>query len=388
MNKTARLEIINEIKGELLMKKIRIAIITKDLIINGVSSVIMNYSKRINNNFEITIFAGNPIAEVHRSTCEEHKIKIVETPRKRNFLRYLIFMKKALKKNKYDIVHIHCNSATSALELLIAFINGIKIRVTHCHNTTCEHKIIHYLLKPLMLKLATNRFACGNDAGKWLYGKKKFIVINNSFNTEEYKMNIANRKEIRKELGISDDEILIGHVGRFNDQKNHPFIIEVFNTLMDIKSNYKLLLVGTGPNFEEIKSIINKNKYRNNIILYGETTEVDKLYDAMDIFFLPSKYEGLVVVLLEAQIKGLQCIVSTKVSEEGIISKNNVKRIDLEKSPEQWAEEIIKITLNSTSERESFIDRNKTEVNRYDYDNDRSNHRTGERRYFRYILPG
>ena len=330
----------------------------------------MNYCKNLDKEkFDITIFASNPIAEKHRLSCIENGIKLEVVPSKNNdgLLKYILFLLKRLSKKNFDIVHVHGNSATIICELLIAKIKGIKVRISHSHNTTCDHKIIHKLLQPLLCSLSTLKYACGIDAGKWMYGKKDFKVIPNGFLVDNFKFNQYNRKIIREKLNV-DDKIVIGHVGIFTEQKNHNFIIEVFESIAEQDERYVLLLVGAGPKYNEIKEKICKSKYKERIILYGESNNVKELYDAMDIFLLPSKYEGLVVVLLEAQVEGLKCIVSDKVSEEGFFN-SEVLSISLDESIQKWKEIIMNTQINSIKQRKDFLKNNLVSVKKYDIKN-------------------
>ena len=353
-----------------MKNRIRIAYITKNLRINGISAVLMNYSKELDKKkYEVTIFSGLPISEVHKKTCDDYGIKLIETPQKKNFIKYYLIFFKNISKKKYDIVHFHCNSASITPELLIVALKGIKIRIAHSHNTTCDHRFAHFLMKPIMNRMLTYRFACGKEAGKWLYGKqKKFDVINNGFDTEKYRFNSKSRQETRKKLGYKD-EIVIGHVGRFNELKNHDFLLDVFEQLIKKDDRYRLLLIGNGPNYEHIKERINKEDCTDKIIMYGETNNVKELYDAMDLFVLPSKHEGLVVVLLEAQINGLNCLVSDSVSNEGFINDTSVRTLSLAEPIEKWVNEIRNTKYHTETQRGSFIENNTTNVNRYEIKN-------------------
>lgn len=321
--------------------RIRIAYITKNLNINGISTVILNYCKNINKNkFTITILAGSPIADTYCKEFNKIGVEIIELPNKiEKNKKYYWTLFKELSSKKYDQVHIHGNSATLTIELIIACIKGIKVRFVHCHNSTCNHKKIHYLLKPIFNKLCTYGFACSNMAGKWLFTKNNYSIIPNGFDTHKFVFNDKFRNEIRKKLNIDDNQLLIGHVGRFNEQKNHPYLLEIFKHVGKVNKDAILLLVGSGPDFVKIKEMIYSHPYKDRIILYGETNEVEKIYSAMDIFVFPSIYEGLGIVLLEAQISGLKCITSNVIPEEAYITENIVS-LNLE-NPKEWADEII-----------------------------------------------
>ena len=361
------------------MEKIKIAYITKNLRINGISTVLMNYCKSLDKEkFDVTIFAGNPITDKHKKSCEENGIKLVVVPSKGNkkIIKYIFFLLKNISKKKYDIVHVHGNSATIICELLIAKIKGIKIRVSHSHNTTCNHVLFHKLMQPLLNRLSTVKYACGYDAGVWMYGHKNFDILPNGFVVNNFAFNLENRKKNRNLLNV-EDKIVIGHVGIFTDQKNHSFILDIFNEIAKQDERYVLLLIGGGPKYNEISEKVNNSKFKDRILLYGETNNVKELYDAMDIFLLPSKYEGLVVVLLEAQVEGLPCIVSDKVSAEGFFN-SDVSVVALEKSPYEWANVITNVDLKGESCRYEYLKENAESIKRYDI---RSNVKILENRY-------
>ena len=215
------------------MKKIKIAYLTKDMPVNGISTVIMNYCRHLDKDkFEITIFSGPPVVEQYSKECEKLGIKIIETPPKKsgNPLKYYMFLLKNINKKKYDIVHIHGNSATITIELFITLLKGINNRIAHCHNTQCDSFKVHKTLKPILKKIYTHGFACSKEAGEWMFGNKPFEVLPNGFITEKFKFNKEKRDKVRKKLKI-EDKFVIGHVGMFNDQKNHPFILKVFENV-------------------------------------------------------------------------------------------------------------------------------------------------------------
>lgn len=343
-------------------KKISVAMIAGNLEINGISSVIMNYCTHMDlNAFDVTILAGATIAESHRNLCRKTGIKVIELPnRKSSTLTYIKELDKELGKNHFDIIHMHGNQASMALELFLGWKHHIKIRIAHSHNTTCQNIKLHKLMKPFFNLLCTHRFACGELAGKWLFDNKPFFIIPNGFETEKFIFNEHYREDIRKELSI-EGKFVIGHIGRINDQKNQTFLLDIFTEVAKHNENAILLMVGIGPKLEEIKKIVNKHQYRDRIILYGETTTPEKIYAAMDLFVFPSKYEGLPVTLLEAQINGLPCIISDVITKEAILSKQ-VKMLSLNDTIETWA---LNINSVKTVERVKFYVQEQENISKY-----------------------
>lgn len=348
------------------MKKIRIAYLTKDLSVNGISSVIMNYGKNIDKTkFEITIFSGNPIVDQYKKICEEQHIEIIVTPAKdiKNPLKYYSFLMKNINRKKYDIVHIHGNSATITIELLIALIKGVKVRIAHSHNTTCNHSKIHKILKPLLQIICTNRLACGIEAGEWMFKKGTFEVINNAIDVQKFLFNEECRKKYRKKYNL-DDKIVIGHVGVFNYQKNHEYLIRIFERLCKEDNKYYLVLIGEGEKYNEIKQMVKKKKIDNNILFVGRTSQVNEWLNAMDIMLMPSRFEGLPLALIEWQANALPCLVSNKVTSAAKIT-NLVEFLPLENNEDAWCTKIKSTKIKNRKSDTEYV-KSKLELAGYD----------------------
>lgn len=264
--------------------------------------------------------------------------------------------------NEYKIVHCH-RDALCTVYLKQAKKANIPIRIAHSHNTDIiENKnfkgyikiLIKNILKKNINKYATNFFACSKDAGLWLFGKKiadeNLIIIKNGINLEkyEYSKNIA--ENIRSELKIDKETFLIGHVGRFDLQKNHRFLVEIIKELDGKIDNYKVVLVGDGILKNEIQDLTVRYKLKDRFLFLGIRNNIDELMMAFDLFLFPSLFEGLPLVLIEAQSTGLKCIISDNISEEvdmnvGLIEKNNICDIRL------WIEKIKNVYLNVDFDR-------------------------------------
>lgn len=347
------------------MKKIKLLVVLKNFEINGISMVVMNYCKNMDlSKFEVTIAVGKPINNTFVKTCENLGINIIELPKKKSISYYLEFYKK-IKKNYFDIIHVHGNSSLMFFELLIGLFKGIKVRIAHCHNSSCANITLHKIFLPLFKMVANNNFACSDLAGKWLF-KDNYTVIPNGFEVDKFKFNKEIRKKVRKELNLDDNAFVIGHVGRFNSQKNQRYMIELLKKLD--KKNVYLLLVGDGPDFKDISKEISDLKL--NIILYNETTCPQNLYSAMDLFILPSKYEGLGIVLLEAQINGLDCIVSSNVPSSAKIT-NNVEFLELENYP--YSKWIKSLKTSIKNKNRNNVDINDPLIQNYNIKNNVNN---------------
>lgn len=346
-------------------EKIKIAMVTNHFGITGISTVILNYCKELEHHkYDLTVIAGQPIAEENRKECTENGIHLIELPsRHQESAKHYVGLWKVLKKNHYDIVHVHGSSSMMAIELTIAKLVGEKIRIAHSHNTMCPNMKVHKILNPYFRKIYTKALACGKLAGDWLFGENEFEILPNGFHTELFAFDEAERKRVRKELDI-EDKLVVGHIGRFNEQKNQAYLIKVFEQVAKVRSDAVLLLVGTGPDFDKIKGIVENSLYKNRIILYGVTKETRAMYSAMDVFALPSKYEGLPVVLLEAQITGLPCIVSDKVTKE--VDFSEIQWLSIDDSPESWAKVISQTVTRSNTQRRDYRRNHIAQIECYD----------------------
>lgn len=344
-------------------KKISLAMIANDLNINGISTVIANYCMNIDlSRFDITVIAGAPIDVSYKRQFDIQGVHYVELPaRKTSAKMFYRALYKEFKNKEYDIVHVHGNSATITIELLIAWLNGIKVRIAHCHNSTCDNKRMHRMMLPLFKRLCTNGLACSILAGKWLFENGKYEVLPNGFYTERFCFDENARKSVRSELNL-DEKYVIGHIGRFNNQKNHTFLLEVFTEIAKEREDAVLLLVGNGPNYNKVMQIIDNHPFKDRIVVYGETSETEKIYAAMDVFAFPSKHEGLGIVLLEAQINGLKCVVSDVIPQEVIIS-DQIILLSLDDDVSEWKDEILKA---EPLDRKELYNRNQEKILKYD----------------------
>lgn len=301
---------------------------------NGISTFILNsaiiLSKR---GIHVTILAPNLVDTALKSKLKQNNIQLKQiTNRKHQPLNYFNKLRKFLRKERFDIVHVNGNSTTMAIELLAAKLSKVKLRIAHSHNTTTQHPVINKLLRPLFEFSVNGRLACNEAAGKWLFRSKTFVVIPNGINLLEYKFDVNKREKIRKDLGINKKEILLGHVGEFNYQKNQIFLIQLLKRL---PSNYKLVLIGQGENLENLRRKVKEQYLNNRVVFTGVIDNVADYLDAMDVFLLPSKFEGQPFVLIEATASGLNCIVSSAVSPENDLV-TNLKFVDL-KDMKQWS---------------------------------------------------
>ena len=252
--------------------------------------------------------------------------------------------------HKYAIVHAQLD-CMSSLPLRSAKERGVPIRIAHSHNSR-QDKDMKYPLKMICKKdikrEATDLFACGVEAGKWMFGTDNFTVVPNGIDVDSFAFKPNRRRDVRESLGITDNEIVIGHVGRFQPQKNHWFVVRAFQQLHESVPESVLLLVGDGPLREKVERKAQDFGCEDAIRFLGARDDVPDLMQAMDVFFLPSLYEGLPLVLLEAQAAGLTCVISDTIPKDCDLPGSHLCRFSLEEPLEVWAEAL----MSSARERE------------------------------------
>lgn len=304
------------------MGKIKVCHVVSGLKAGGVESMIYNYCSRLDKNkYEFHLLYQHEPSQKNIDEFEEIKFKLKRVPSKiKHPLKNYIETLKYLKNNSIDVVHCHM-TLMNFIPLIAAKKLKVPIRICHSHNSDVRDKkffvrIIENLLKKICKKNATHLIACGIDAGKYMYGKKKFVVLNNALDLDKFKFDIKNRKKIRKKYHIKDDEIVIGHIGRFTKQKNHKFIIELFNELNQNSDKYKLILIGDGELKLEVEELVRKYKLDEKVIFTNIIDNTNEYYSAFDIFILPSLWEGLPVVGIEVQVNGVSCIFSDNIDKK------------------------------------------------------------------------
>lgn len=251
-------------------------------------------------------------------------------------------------KEEYNIVHIHSGSTFALMYISkIAKTSGVKNVIVHSHCggfKNLKYRIVKLISIPYLLKYPTNYYACSKLAAEWKFPKSiiknnKYKILKNAIDTEKLFYSEEIRNKVRKELNI-ENKFVVGHIGRFSIQKNHSFIIDVFNEILKKNENSVLLLIGTGTLQEEIKEKVKNLKIEDKVMFLDLRDDINELLNSMDVFLLPSFFEGLPVVGIEAQATGLPVYTSDRVTKE-LPLEDLVKYYPLELSPEKWAENIL-----------------------------------------------
>lgn len=301
----------------------KVLMISNNLDLNGISSVIMNYIRNINlNKLQIDVFAGEPINE---NFCDELTdlgcVIYKQLDRHEHAFSYYKNLFQVLINNKYDAVHVHTNSCTCIIELAIAKLTCVKKRIAHCHNTQCEHPIVHKLGYPLFSLLYTHGLACSKEAGEFLFKKNNFVVLKNGIDLDKFSFSPLMRDKLRHELGIPKDAYVIGHVGYFNEQKNQMFLVNVLEMLLSHNTNFYLVFVGVGSKQDIVRNRLRELGIINNAFFLNNRYDTNSLYSVFDCFCFPSIFEGFGIAVIEAEANGLPCVVSEKVPK--VINLNN-----------------------------------------------------------------
>ncbi len=332
------------------MKKIRVLNVVTKMNAGGIETLLMNFYRK----FDRTKIQFDFLT--HRSEKGFYDDEIVElggklynvppiNPFKHN--KYLNALDDFFNEHKtYKIVHSHINTY-SMYPLRAAMKAGVPVRIAHSHiaNVPLDLKTPFRVYTKLKLKeYSTHNFACSEMAGKWLFGPKaiskdNFKVINNSIDASKYVYEETIEKRIRNKMEIGG-KFVIGHIGRFNKQKNHVFLIDVFKEIHKRNPNSVLMLIGEGELYDAIRKKVENLNLTESVIFTGVRSDVHELLQAIDVFVFPSIYEGLGIVVVEAQAAGVRCIVSENIPDEAFIT-DLIEKVSLKKGPEKWAEIIL-----------------------------------------------
>ena len=305
----------------------------------GIEKVILDIKNNLNNNYKIDI-----LSFVNKSN---YNIKSLLYKNYRNFFIRNILgifkLKNYFKYNQYDIIHIHCYNSFGLIYAYIAYKYNKSI-IIHAHNSNIDKDffyikhIINNIVKLLFKSSKYKYLAVSKESSKFCFNNVNSIIIPNGIDYNKYNFNYKNRIKYRKLFNIKDEETVIGHIGRFEYQKNHEFIIDLFNKINNINNNYKLILIGEGSLKEKIICKINKLNLDKNVIILDNRSDIDKLINMIDIYIHPSIYEGFGLTIIENEINGKYVYVSSIVDKNTKIS-NRIKYINLDIN--LWVKEII-----------------------------------------------
>lgn len=334
------------------MKKILVGFIM-DGRAGGIDKYLLNFLKKVSNEEVRLDFLTNEIdpelkEELHKFHSNLYAISNLKHP-----VSQYRQVRRLIKAGRYDTVYLNISTAIDCITAIAAKHAGVKRRIIHSHSSgnDCESalkrnvfNLIHKFCRLFLYKYGTEFYGCSEKAGEWLFPEKivysdAFHVIHNAVDREKYEYSVEKREEIRRKLGITD-QFVLGHVGNFCYQKNHYFLLDVFEEVYKKNPNSILLLAGDGVRFEQVKKLICEKYLEDAVKLLGRRSDADYLYQGMDAFILPSNFEGLPIAGIEAQSAGLPCFMSDEITKESRITEN-CYFIPLKAGAKQWAVEIL-----------------------------------------------
>ena len=353
------------------MSKIKILFVVPSLrLCNGVASFVMNYFRAIDKSkFQIDfLISSNTEYSVYFDEIKKYDSKIY-CMNKINLKNGVKGIKNFFKEHGKDYDIIHCNVLNSGLfYLYYAKKYGIKTRILHSHVTKTSDvkfkEIINNCILKLSIRNATDFCACTEDAGKAIFKNRQFHIIYNALDLNRFAYNDNARSKLRKKYNISDDDVVIGNIGRFCNQKNQLRLLEVYNKFK-IKNKYtKLFLIGNdGPLKDKINNFVEENNLKNDIIIAMSQSNIEDYYQMFDMFILPSVYEGLGIVLIVAQKSGLPCIVSNYVPFEANVT-DYYYSVNLEDDDNVWINKIENVIKKDLK----YLDRKNVKFSNNNYD--------------------
>jgi len=323
---------------------LRVAHVVGKMVGGGVESVVMNYYRHIDRDrIQFDFIADRDSTLVPRDEIEALGGRVIAVPPYQQLAEYIPALISTFRANKYVIVHSHLN-ALGVFPLLAATLAGVPVRIAHSHSTAGGGELLRNVLKnslrPFSRVFATHFFACSRQAGEWLFGAKAVergdvTILLNAIELASFAYDPAARERLLGELGLSG-HFVVGHVGRFINQKNHAFLIDMFADLVSREPAAALLLVGDGELRPQVEQKVRRLGLADRVRFVGIRQDVADLYQAMDVLVVPSFYEGGPIVAVEAQAAGLACLCSSACSP-GVALLDTTRFLSLEQGAASWA---------------------------------------------------
>ncbi|OZG66570.1 glycosyltransferase [Bifidobacterium eulemuris] len=334
----------------------RILIInTAGMGVGGITTHMLSYLREVISDFpqtSVDIVVTGVRDENMLQQFRDIGCNLIEFPdRKAATTSYLFKLRLLMRRNAYDVLHVHGNSATMALELLCGAMCRISTRIAHCHNSLSGHMRLHKVLGPVFRASYTKAFACSQQAGEWLFGQDGFTVLPNALNLSLYRFDQATRVECRSQLGIQDHTMLMGHIGNFNNQKNQTFVLDVFQTYRNQHNrDAALVFIGIGEKRAAVQAKAERLGLSGCVFFLGIRNDIPRWLQAMDCFVFPSSWEGFGTVIIEAQATGLPALISSK-APEAVKCSENCQFEDPAHSALEWADKVDKLLKMQTKRR-------------------------------------
>lgn len=327
-----------------MVASIRVAHVMGKMVGGGLESVVMNYYRHIDRSrvqFDFIVDGDSTL--VPRGEIESLGGRVFTVPPYQHVFAYQRALTALFREQGWTIVHSHEN-ALSVFPLCAARRAGVPVRIAHSHSTSGKGEPMRNAMKWILRRFSnvypTHRMACSRHAGEWLFGKgAEFDVLYNAIELDRFRFNPHVRAEVRAELGIPDGVLAVGHIGRFVAQKNHVFLLDVFEGVVRGGLDAVLVLAGDGPLRSEVECRVRELGLSDKVCFLGQRGDANRLYQAFDVFCLPSLYEGFGIVAVEAQVSGLPCVLSTEVPVEVGVG-GECLFFDLKESIDCWVDAV------------------------------------------------
>lgn len=352
----------------------RILCIVASMDTGGAETFLMKIFRKIDkNNFQMDFCVGSDKKGYYDDEIDRLGGKIYKvTMKSKSIFAFCRELKSLIDANRYDCVIRIGASSFTAIDLWIAKMCGVNCRILRSSNAgTLQdagiHRVVHKLFRRPLTSVASIKIAPSRLAGEYTFGKKtadkELVLLKNGLNISDFTFSSDDRETVRKSYGLND-KIVVGHIGRFNLQKNHDYLINVFKAFLVDHANSCLLLVGTGERIEEVKKIVKEQGMEDKVIFAGVCSNVPQLLMAMDILVFPSLYEGMPNVVIEAQATGLPCVISDTITEEAKVTDLVIMK-SIQADVEEWT---VAITTLLQQSKDRFSYASKMRENGYDID--------------------
>lgn len=311
----------------------------------GAETFLMNIYRRLDKKkyqFDFLI-CEKPSKDSYQQEIEQMGGRIyIVPPKSEGFFKNMSAIYYIVKKGQYKIVWRHTHNMFKALDLLAAKMAGAQHMILHSHNTNGSgtEQVLGKLCKPFSRFYVTERFACGIEAGRCLFGKQSFQIIHNGVDSARFSYNQETRNAYREKFGFYENKLVVGHVGRFVKEKNHIFLLDIFRAVLEKQPDAGLVLAGTGNLQSEIERKAEQLRIRDKVYFLGARNDVAELMQMMDVFLMPSLWEGLPVVLIEAQAADLPCLAADSI-DSSVKILSDFSFCSLADTPEMWADRLL-----------------------------------------------
>jgi glycosyltransferase EpsF len=328
---------------------VSVAMIMGNMDNGGVEAVVMNYIRQlVDKDIRVDVLLHEETAFPQRQELETLNIPFYTIPSYSRPFAYQKALLSLFRHRRYAIVHAHI-STMNLFPLLAAWRAGIPVRI--CHNHSTAHwgegikTLLKYILRLPARLFATDYFACGEYAGRWMYGNRLFdagrvFMLPNAIDSKVYSFHEEARNRIRHELDLEESCFVVGHVGRFVYPKNHAFLLDIFAAIKRRRPHSALLLIGEGPLQACLEKKARSLRISDAVKFLGTRETMGAWYSAMDVLVLPSFYEGMPMVAVEAQANGLRCLLSANITTEALLTEN-ATMLSLKQGPDAWATEAL-----------------------------------------------